>query len=608
MNTKSKWLLGVAALGVCLAGVLWSVTEHVEPQSTPPSTNKVKFVDMQWHDGSFQQYQLQVDSIMKMTLDKTAAPQAMSVHMQGVLTLHTLNVQRNSALVGMQFSKLALTISGQSDNATNQALQMPFRVRFGSGGMPESFEFPQGISAQHRSMLENTIRTFQVAMRQDKTWNAQETNASGAYQATYTRITPSQLTKAKHDFSGSQNPLLADASIASQESIQLDTTHDWLAGMQVDETLQGNSPRGPNVEMKNKASIALLPASAIMSTTDWNFAATTAPADNDTDTEKSQAPKLSPQQARSQLLAALRELDTTKQGRIIVVHRLRDLLRMDDSLPVLLINQLKTQTFTDRTRADLYLALELSDTNAAQGALRSVITDTSWPIADDLRAIVALGGISHPTPSTLQVLWDVADVDQRKRLASPATYAIGILGNSMKTEHDPDYSVITQRLLNGALNGQDVQRRTNYVYALGNTRDPALSNDVAGLLDEKSPAIRRAAAQSLAQMGTDQHAGELMSRFKQEADPSVRGAIVETLTTWKAPTASAVATIRNDITSEGDQFTRLQMARFLGGNLQKFPESKAVLQTMLRTEQSKEIRQTIAEALATANGIGGAGQ
>jgi ribosomal protein S17E len=40
------------------------------------------------------------------------------------------------------------------------------------------------------------------------------------------------------------------------------------------------------------------------------------------------------------------------------------------------------------------------------------------------------------------------------------------------------------------------------------------------------------------------------------------------------------------------------MARLLGKNLATFPENRAVLQDLLRTEQSKRIRQQVAEALA----------
>jgi hypothetical protein len=46
----------------------------------------------------------------------------------------------------------------------------------------------------------------------------------------------------------------------------------------------------------------------------------------------------------------------------------------------------------------------------------------------------------------------------------------------------------------------------------------------------------------------------------------------------------------------------LNMARFLSANLARFPENRSVLQELLRTEQSKQIRQSVAEALAAPSG------
>ena len=153
-------------------------------------------------------------------------------------------------------------------------------------------------------------------------------------------------------------------------------------------------------------------------------------------------------------------------------------------------------------------------------------------------------------------------------------------------------------MLSDALSGAGTEQRTNYVFAVGNTRDASLAREIVPLLDDSQPAIRRAAALSLEMLGTDYVAGELLSHFDQERSSQVRGAIAESLVSWTTPTASAMASMRAAIRTEPDENTRFNMARFLGTNLAQFPENRVALQTLLRTEQSKRIRQSVADALA----------
>jgi len=59
-----------------------------------------------------------------------------------------------------------------------------------------------------------------------------------------------------------------------------------------------------------------------------------------------------------------------------------------------------------------------------------------------------------------------------------------------------------------------------------------------------------------------------------------------------------MASIRAAVRAEPDENIRYNMARFLGVNLDKLPENRPVLQDLLRAEQSKRIRQSVANMLA----------
>ncbi|MEX1033125.1 MAG: HEAT repeat domain-containing protein [Cellvibrionaceae bacterium] len=599
--TMRQLLVGFALLLVALA-VVWLFQRP--PLESRPAPGEAA-VDLRWREGARQQYQVRFDSFMQMNMAGGNAGQGMHVQMHALLNLQTLEVEPSGdAQVGMRLADVQLQVNGESDQATNQAMGAAFRVHYTAGGIPESFEFPAQVTAQDRDMLENLVRTFQVTMDEGHSWVARELNASGSFEAAYRRTAPSQVEKTKRDFSGMPSAeMLAGATIESRETIHLDPQRDWITEMVVSEILQTQGQGGnPAMVINNHASLKLQPIAQAVDVDNWNFVAAAAPAED----SPAPVPAISPAEARRQILAALPQLDAITHGRITWIHRLRDLLRVDESLPAVLLEQLKTETLSDRTRADLYLAFELAGTEAAQTALVSVLHDQVWSSRDAMRAIVALAGVDEPSAETIEALWNTAQTGattgDQQQLASTATFALGSIGNTLHAADNPGYSGLRDQLLSSAFasSGSDyyAEQRTNYVHALGNTRDASLATDLLNFLEDDAPEVRRAAALSLGMVGTDQAGEELISHFEQERNSQVRGAIAESLASWTQPSQSAVTTIRSAIHTERDENTRLGMARFLATNLDTFPENRETLQQLLRTEQSKRIRQSVAEALA----------
>lgn len=598
---KNQFITGVAILLLVSMAVLWS---NYSEQDALQQANNTESSGFQWHVGASQQYQVRTDSILVLKMGNSD-PQSMRVEMAALLDTMTLATDKESSVVGMQLSSIDFRLGGKPDQETIQSLAVPFRVRFVSGGVPEAFEFPPTVTAENRSILQNLVQMFQVTMRTGKTWTAQESNASGRFESMYQRLGPSRIEKnKKHFVQAPSTPMLNGAQINSTEALRIDKQHDWLAEMTINENIVTRGETG--MQISNHATLALTSASTSQQTSNWGFIATATPAPAQASSTKSAVPAISAEKALQQIHSAIQQLDTTQQGRITWIHRLRDLLRVDSSLPDALLEELKKGQVSDQTQADLYLALELADTEASQTALVSVMQGDNWSTRNALRAIVALSGIDEPTPQTRAALWEMveqADIEKgRQTLVSAAMYALGSLGKAMKQRDDPEYIDIRERLLQGALSntgGENIaERRSDFVLAIGNTRDATLAGSIVGLLDDQAPAVRRATAQSLAMLDTGQSADKLMTRLSQESNNAVRAAIAKSLVTWEAPTPEAVSSIRDNVQLEPDENTRYHMARFLGKHLDKNPESRQVLQTMLKNEPSKRIRQQIANALA----------
>ena len=454
-------------------------------------------------------------------------------------------------------------------------------------------------------MLENIVRTFTVSIGDDKdAWTSTERSASGTYQAAYKKQDAHRFTKSKSDFVAAQStPILRGAKISSNEMIELNGAKNWVARMTVDESLKSAGGTGPSISISNRASLELLvDAVPRVAKNRWHFEAaepqsTTSPSDE-------ALAKMSPEEARRKLIAGLSTLDATEQGRSKVIHELRDLLRVDGSVPKTLLEQMKTQELSDRTRADLYLALELAATEEAQAALAEVITQPDWSTRDAMRATVALAGINEPSQQTLDVLWETAYAE-RGQLSTTATYSLGSVGSRMKAASNPEYLALRDSLLNQAYSAGEASQRVTFIYSLGNTRDADIAPEVGGFLQDDDPSIRRAAALSLGLMQSTYSSDTLISQFEQESDSQVRGAIAESLNRLPITDSSPVmASLNNAIRTEADESARYAMANFLATNLNKHPHYESDLRELMRKEPSKAYpagdRQRAGKAMNTA--------
>ncbi len=559
--------------------------------------------DLQWREGRSQQYDVRVDSTFLMTMPGAASGEAMALHLDGVLEFQTLGVDTAGVLVGMRFSSMEMSIAGSADPEVNRALTTPFRVRFDLNGPPVTFEFPATLPEELREVIRNLVRMFQVTIEQGDDWLAHESNASGNYEAAYSRLGPSRVSKRKRRYVGpAPGSPVPVPEVQSEESISIDRDSDWIAAMRVEETVITRDPGGLLVEVNNRGNLTLRATATAATPGDWRFAAAAQP-DPEARPPGTEPPALSREEAERRLRADVASLEVAVKGRRTLIHRLRDLIRANGELPLVLLEMMRSGQFTDRTRADLYLAFELAGTPEAQAALASVAADASWSAQDGMRAIVALGGVADPTAETLSALWDAArgglTGGGRDDLPGTAALALGNLGRGLRAAEDRDYTSLRADLLDGASSAASEHQRAVFLYALGNTADPdpSMRLDIVPFLDDPAPEVRSAAARTLGRLGTSAVAEDLLRSFEREGNDRVRGSIAEALASWEDPSLPAIQSVRAAIRSEQDETVRYNLAMMLGNSMQAFPENRAVLEELVAVEQSKRIVQHVSELL-----------
>ena len=602
MAIESPRRLGVlAGLAVLLGAVfmLWHFDGAQDGTPVAVQERRVNDTGLTWRVGHKQQYRVTVASAFVMSMPGGAA-QTLNLRIEGLLDQQTLAITAAGVMTGMRFNTFNLMIEGAADQNVNQALQSPFRTLFSKNGAPLGFEFPESLAPEHRDILKNLVSMFQLLLEDGDTWEATESNASGSYKAQYSRVSNTEISKQKKYYlPGPQGGSAPE--VESTEFIAVDPNNDWITEMTFNEVVVTNEVGSAPTRVSNRATMVLLDTQPRVAANDWRFE--TAPEREQSEDPASALPDLQHEEALLQLDDVVSGLEQGDGDRRQLIHQLRDLLLVDDQLADVLLERLGTEDLTTHTRADLYLAFELAGTPSAQTALVTILADSSWPPEDAMRAIVALGGVKEPTDEALAALWDLARSTladtQRRDLPGTAALAIGSLGSSLRENEASDYAALRSDLMGSASSAIEPTERAVFLYAVGNTGDPdpILKHDVASYLDDASPEVRSAAARTLARLGTAEVETQLLNSVKQEPNDLARASMIEALATWEEPPAEALAWTRQAIQQERDERARYNMAVLLGNNLDDYPENRRVLESLLESEQSKRVRQKVANML-----------
>ncbi|MFK8083887.1 MAG: HEAT repeat domain-containing protein [Granulosicoccus sp.] len=555
-----------------------------------------------WRNGAGNQYTFDVESTMSMPADSGNLSPVLDIKLSGVLEQLVLDGKGPDARIGSRLSDVVLMVSGQQDSAIADALQVPFRMLYTDGAVPVagSFEFSETIDSESRTIIENLMLTFQVSMdsTDSANWLANERHASGQYLAYYQRIGATNFTKAKRDFTPQTgSSMIEQAELVSDESITLDPLHNVISAMGLSETLRNAGQSGPVLELSTKATLDRVDGATLsIDRTLFEFESKGLIMPGSA-TPATAAASMSEAQARNSLLDRLPMLDSAESNRTQHIHALRDLLKAHDSLASTLVAELKADRWTQRTRADVFLAFELAGTSSAQSALGSIIGDATWSGNDTVRAIIALGAVANPTPEAIDTLRDAANTRERQ-IASTALFALGAAGGALQRANDSGYESLRSELLSGAQGTADPQLRADFASALGNTRDSDLAEPVGALLQDDEPMVRKAAAQSLAPIANVQSVEILTRTLATENDEDVRASIADTLSALSVSDTTAMQQMATLLVTERSEKARYAMAGYLAQHLGKHPELQPQLRKHLRHEPSKRVRERIAEGLA----------
>ena len=253
-----------------------------------------------------------------------------------------------------------------------------------------------------------------------------------------------------------------------------------------------------------------------------------------------------------------------------------------------LINERITGT-DDATQPALMDLLGTSDTPTAQTVLLEIAGDPGASHMNALRAIIALGGVAHPTAEARDGLRSIARKEGGPDVADlsrTALLALGAVASTLRTNDDPAASSVTADLLAAIPEKEGPDLRVA-LKALGNTGDPAAAGRIQSCLASENAATRAAAATALRRM-PDARTGELLlSSLANEKVPEVRSAVVRSMS-QRGLDDNAFAALAESAPKEQSALVRGEMIRALAKGADSFPAARDTLQRMLETEQDTQ--------------------
>lgn len=596
IRRHSRWALSLALLAVASTVAWFSMRTDARPHSP------MKTAELRWSPGNTQHYRLHILSEVRMSTDgRPQEPIAQSV--DGVLELHTLSVDGIGAEVGMLISPLQYRIGDSIDAPTSKALSAPIRLRISNEGMLEDFVFSAPLNPLQRDLIKEFLLLFELNLQPEERWESEEAHATGRYLAHYELSGEGGFTKTKLRYLAGPDDGLGDSLpqvLSSTTVIELDSSTDWVSRVTLNETLVLEDGSGLKVEVTTQAELRLLSEStSSLRPDEWNFSPVATVSNSRQQHSPEHVQDLG--ELEEALAGWVKQLQDGAKGRTASIHAIRDLLLSDDRVASTLLATLQTQALEDRTRADLFLAFELAGTDAAQQALCQVRAANGFSEKDNLRAVIALGGVRTPSITSINTLWELSlnrSSALNEGVANTASLALGSLGNQMRIDGSPKYQEIRDGLLSAAQNARDGQERAALVLAIGNTGDSEFSQELLTLLEDERPNVRRSVASAIGKLGGQEAIAEIAFRISSEPSSAVRASMAKTLASWKAPTTDSMHTVRELLLWEKDELTRLHMARFLGKYRKQHPGNTPVLRKLMETELSEKIRSYVGAALA----------
>ena len=583
-------------------------------EETKPVEISTYTPQLHWQANAKQMYELSIDTRLDFSFTDDSHSTLIQ-KIEGILNFRVFTTNRNGVGVGFQLSPINYIASARKQPQVEKALSSFFTARFDKNGKLEKLFFPGTLFEQENAVLSEIIRALQVVIPNagNGTWRLEEEHQTGIYQAEY-MVNESQkdLTKVKSRYSSSKIEGYEVQVIKSHYTIKPSEKESWLKSMRGSETLNIHNKNYTLMRSNMNLSLELTVFKPDPNLEIWkekkDFNAITAAFQKENKKNLASRKEAELKKQRDtfekkgvELDKIIAQLGTHKYDK---KHELVNYLNAFPQEALKIPSLLLYGGIDSNIAAIIINALELSGTSEAQKVLASIMNGLIQTSMNNIRAIIALGGVAEPIQTTLDSLWLCVETrgdDLLDDKSNTALLALGVLGNTLRKNGGEEYSILADKLrskLDESANNFDMTTTT--LLAIGNTGDPSFVPNIEPYLSSENPSLRATSAKALRNMDDRESLSLLAHTLQKEKDSRVRLSLVKSMGNRKADEQS-ISTVRELVTKEKHKDVRYNMIRYLVNNMHMFPENKEVLEKLLKQKDDEDSLKLILEGLDRQN-------
>lgn len=503
-----------------------------------------------------------------------------------------------AALSGVSHSQ-ALTLA---EERVEGPLTDPFFVDVDASCRFVGFGFARDWDPRRRQFVQTMLLTHEFVLpgrRGARRWSASQSDGMGPFEASYELASEAQGSgleiqrrKAAYDGQAGAAALgLSIVMVSAEATASFDRDHPgWLktsvGSEQVQIVVQGQVEADLLQRFHLTRDDARFVAMRAMDPDEADFGDAFALA---VEREPRADPQVVQMSYEEALLAFLAQFDGTGDPSYAAARQLATWLKSHPEAAHQLVSALRAGAIDDAARPALFLALELSGTEAARDALSGVLVDERFATVDRARAASALSDIGGPTRSTAELLLARAQDDGDEMVASVSLLG---LGRMARRSGDDELRTYVRASLDRELAAAGDESKTRVLLdAMGNSGDLAFADTLESHLGAESAATRQHAAEALGRLDPVEAGPRLLDRLGRETDPAVSAAMVGA---YRGPPTTDTITLMSDkLAASTSTQERAAIIAWLGAASRTQPEARSLLVAHYHGETNARLMQQI---------------
>ncbi len=503
-----------------------------------------------------------------------------------VLNVRIVKKTDTAATALMQLSSIAFdTGIATLDKALTHLYASPFIVEIATDGTILSRDF-NGTYEDYQG-LSQLLDMFQCRLKNSTDYTQEEQVTDGTLTAHYRR-TMQQITKEVTHFQTAASAGYTKKMLRAITHFKIDT--QWLLSAKMDEKSEIYMGRTKNATSHIVASIQRSDDLIDPTLMIWQF-------NGSINKLKERYHKKPTQGYFKRLEMKLKKERFAHSGTTIAtlldmfdpndlhsLEKLVDFLKLYPQKATVLYDAIKQSG--DKRAAALINVLELAGTPKAQQVLTQIASSEAFQHMNQLRAIIALGGVEKPTEETIDYLWEKwqqrEDMDKLD-LSNTSILSLGILGS--KSEQS---SKIRQHLKEAYSQAMDENaKRRILLLSMQNADARYFKSEIFEALEDQNPNVKGAAVKALRGIDSDEVREHLSTLMITKEEVNVRRRVAKVLQSIP-PDRQLIEQARKNLFQESDNLVRRELIRYLWKHRSQFPENITTLQRLRTIERDPE--------------------